>query len=209
MSERSNRREEIIDTATALFISKGYAVTSVRQIADAVGCTEAALYYHFKEGKRALLRAVIETQAPFFFQGLDACQHASSLAELLLVLGRTMQQHCEQNPGLMSWIVTEFPHLDAEEQALIREKFRLFQAQIGRLLLPFVAHPAEAEELAWVQLCALQGYFLIFTHLGFGSTLAEMRERSRDRLADALAHYTEYSLPQDAAPSADTALSPA
>ncbi|HMK98534.1 MAG TPA: helix-turn-helix domain-containing protein [Acidimicrobiales bacterium] len=40
-------RERILDVATDLFIEKGYDKTSLREIADRLGFTKAALYYHF------------------------------------------------------------------------------------------------------------------------------------------------------------------
>jgi len=60
--QKTNRRDLIVETAARLFIEQGYTATSVRRIAEAVGCTEAALYYHFKDGKRQLLQAVVESE---------------------------------------------------------------------------------------------------------------------------------------------------
>lgn len=40
-------KQVILETATRLFAEHGYDATSLRQIADAVGTTKAALYYHF------------------------------------------------------------------------------------------------------------------------------------------------------------------
>ncbi|MFG1932107.1 TetR/AcrR family transcriptional regulator [Mycobacterium sp. NPDC048908] len=40
-------REEILDAAAELFTSLGYASTSTRRIADAVGVRQASLYHHF------------------------------------------------------------------------------------------------------------------------------------------------------------------
>ena len=64
MPERINRRDNIVDAAAHLFVQNGYDATSVRQIADVVGVTEAALYYHFKDGKRELMQAVLECNMP-------------------------------------------------------------------------------------------------------------------------------------------------
>jgi AcrR family transcriptional regulator len=43
----SSAREEILDAAAELFTAQGYARTSTRQIADAVGIRQASLYHHF------------------------------------------------------------------------------------------------------------------------------------------------------------------
>src|ERR1700687_3339714 len=40
-------REEILDAAAELFTNQGYASTSTRRIADAVGVRQASLYHHF------------------------------------------------------------------------------------------------------------------------------------------------------------------
>jgi AcrR family transcriptional regulator len=42
-----NAREEILDAAAELFTTHGYASTSTRRIADAVGVRQASLYHHF------------------------------------------------------------------------------------------------------------------------------------------------------------------
>lgn len=47
-ARRSNTRERIQKTALDLFVSRGYEKTSLREIAEELGVTKAALYYHFK-----------------------------------------------------------------------------------------------------------------------------------------------------------------
>lgn len=45
-------REKLLAAASALFVKRGYAATSVREIVEAAGVTKPVLYYHFgsKEG---------------------------------------------------------------------------------------------------------------------------------------------------------------
>jgi len=50
-------RERILDVAQDLFVRKGYAETSLREIAAELGLSKAALYYHF-ESKQAILYAL-------------------------------------------------------------------------------------------------------------------------------------------------------
>ena len=52
-------REQILDSSLKLFSEKGFARTSVRDIAQAAGITDAAIYYHFAS-KRDLFEALIE-----------------------------------------------------------------------------------------------------------------------------------------------------
>jgi len=44
----TSTKERILDVALELFVEQGYDKTSLRQIADRLGVTKAALYYHFE-----------------------------------------------------------------------------------------------------------------------------------------------------------------
>jgi AcrR family transcriptional regulator len=52
---RGDTRERILDVALDLFIEKGYDKTSLREIAEQLGVTKAALYYHFPSKQDILL----------------------------------------------------------------------------------------------------------------------------------------------------------
>ncbi len=54
-----NRLPAVLDAAARLFAGRGYAATSMREIADACGMLPGSLYYHF-EAKEDLLAAVYE-----------------------------------------------------------------------------------------------------------------------------------------------------
>jgi AcrR family transcriptional regulator len=53
----SDTRQRILDVALDLFTEQGYDGTSLRQIAEQLGVTKAALYYHF-ESKEDILMAL-------------------------------------------------------------------------------------------------------------------------------------------------------
>ena len=55
---QESRRGEIVARATELFLSKGYAATSMSALADACGIQKASLYHHFA-GKQALFFACV------------------------------------------------------------------------------------------------------------------------------------------------------
>ncbi|WP_433257171.1 TetR/AcrR family transcriptional regulator [Streptosporangium sp. CA-135522] len=48
MRENVDTRTRIQEIALKLFVEQGYEATSLREIAEALGVTKAALYYHFK-----------------------------------------------------------------------------------------------------------------------------------------------------------------
>ena len=53
--EASSTRERILDVALDLFTEKGFDGTSLREIAERLGVTKAALYYHFASKDDILL----------------------------------------------------------------------------------------------------------------------------------------------------------
>ena len=53
--EANSTRERILDAALELFVTQGYDGTSLRQIAEQLGVTKAALYYHFESKEDILL----------------------------------------------------------------------------------------------------------------------------------------------------------
>jgi AcrR family transcriptional regulator len=52
---RGNTRQRIQDVALELFAEQGYEKTSLREIAEALDVTKAALYYHFKTKEDILI----------------------------------------------------------------------------------------------------------------------------------------------------------
>jgi AcrR family transcriptional regulator len=59
MADTADSRAAILEAAKLLFMQEGFRGISMRQIAEAVGVTKAALYYHFKD-KEELFVAIVE-----------------------------------------------------------------------------------------------------------------------------------------------------
>jgi AcrR family transcriptional regulator len=64
---RGGTRERIQAVALELFAEQGYEKTSLREIAERLGVTKAALYYHFKS-KEDIVRSLVED----YFGQIDA-----------------------------------------------------------------------------------------------------------------------------------------
>jgi AcrR family transcriptional regulator len=58
---RTDTRERAVAVALELFNDQGYEQTALREVAERLGITKAALYYHFPS-KEALLEAVVDSQ---------------------------------------------------------------------------------------------------------------------------------------------------
>ena len=63
----SARRSEIVAIAAELFAAKGYASTTVREIADAAGILSGSLYHHF-DSKESMIEALLRD----FLERIDA-----------------------------------------------------------------------------------------------------------------------------------------
>jgi AcrR family transcriptional regulator len=72
---RGATRERILDIALELFTEHGYDKTSLREIADELGFTKAALYYHFERKEDILLALHLRLHA----LGHDALERLGQL----------------------------------------------------------------------------------------------------------------------------------
>ena len=93
----NDTRERILAVAQELFIEQGYEGTSLREIADRLDITKAALYYHFRS-KDEILTTLLK---PFFVLLDD-------------LLGRLEDAHdVEAWADALTWVVTKiFDYLD-------------------------------------------------------------------------------------------------
>lgn len=71
------RREELLRIAAGLFAERGYAATTVRDIAGAAGILSGSLYHHFKS-KEAMVDAIL---APFVAETVAGCEAAVARGE--------------------------------------------------------------------------------------------------------------------------------
>ncbi|MFJ3926649.1 TetR/AcrR family transcriptional regulator [Streptomyces sp. NPDC090022] len=61
---RGDTRQRIQDVALELFAEQGYEKTSLREIAERLGVTKAALYYHFKTKEEILISIFDDVTRP-------------------------------------------------------------------------------------------------------------------------------------------------
>jgi AcrR family transcriptional regulator len=94
-TDGTSTRERILDIALELFTSQGYDKTSLREIADRLGFTKAAIYYHFAS-KGDILMALHLRLHEFGRDALDAMGDDASPAAWARLLDRLIDQMLQQ-----------------------------------------------------------------------------------------------------------------
>ena len=80
------KRPAIVAAATSLFASKGIDATSMREVADAAGVREAAIYRHFR-GKEEMAQEIFASWYGWYSQqGQEIVERGDSLREKLHAL---------------------------------------------------------------------------------------------------------------------------
>lgn len=166
-------------------MTQGYTATSTRQIAESADCTEAALYYHFKDGKRALFQTVLEENFPDLLGLLDSCRNAQSMYELVTSFGN-IDSRGMRIYNRVQWIVAEYPNLSADEQALVHEALLSFHTELTKILIAFEPQEERAKELSWILLCTSFGFVQTFIHLDLMSVIDVTQEKFMQTLAEKL-----------------------
>ena len=109
-------RKQILDASLRLFSERGFARTTVRDIAKQAGITDAAIYYHF-ESKRELLEALVEERGFLnSLQNLARLQADAPLQETLHWTARGAINIMDENRDFLRLIIME--GLGGDEAAL-------------------------------------------------------------------------------------------
>ncbi len=93
----SDTRNRILAVASELFIEQGYDATSLREIADRLGFTKAALYYHFQSKDEIFIALLEPTEALVeeFMLRLEATEDVEGWADALDWVIGTLADHLD------------------------------------------------------------------------------------------------------------------
>lgn len=104
--DRLSGREQILDVAARLFVGRGFAATSTREIAEGVGIRQASVYYYFSNKDKILEELLALTVRPTLDQ-IDrvetvADEHgwAAALYALVMIDTGTLAE-APHNTGLL------------------------------------------------------------------------------------------------------------
>ena len=129
MSPNRDMPARILDTAVELFLSRGYADTSLREIAEGLGVTKAAIYYHYRT-KGELLEALFEPFLAEMERVIAEAGDVTQVAQLRAFVDRYVDALADHAPvvSLLARDVSVRTHPPIGERAQ-----RLQQAQLGLL----------------------------------------------------------------------------
>jgi len=165
-AQAERTRQQILETAQRLFADQGYDATSLQMIADELGLTKAAVYYHF--------RAKVDIRHEIMRAGVE--QLSTLLDEAAAIRGRRARVEHLVNGFVDFFVESRQYALTSNDPAAKREKLDKEPLSIRRcaLALIFGDSPTAAERLAFMAVSFIPGY------------LPELADLTDDELREAL-----------------------
>jgi len=125
MKEHSEQNIEhlILETAEKLFLEKGFAITSMTEIAKVAGCNQALVHYYYRS-KEKLFTAIFNRKLKLFFSEL--VNYNSDKMPFEEKLKRKIEAHfnlLSQNPQLPFFIFNELL-TNSERLGALRESIK-------------------------------------------------------------------------------------
>jgi AcrR family transcriptional regulator len=133
--DQPTRRREIEDAASVLFRERGYAATSVRDIASAVSIRGPSLYAHVAS-KEDVLAAIVERMASRF-EAAAAAALADRDEPAAVRLTRFVRAHVRvvtDEPGEAAVFATEWRHLSEDRRAAVLDRRDRYEAALRDLI---------------------------------------------------------------------------
>lgn len=164
MTEKGSLRELILDQASHFFIRYGYHGLSMRRIAEAVGVSKAALYYHFQD-KEELFSAILERYLDAIENLIQSIEQRSGDAqERIRLLVTEILLQPEDHRALIRLASQEVSQLSPEAQARITESYnhkfiRRIQSILELGMESGMLRVMNAEVATWSLLGMMYPYF--------------------------------------------------
>lgn len=149
-------RAQILAVATELFAEQGYEATSLREIAERLQITKAALYYHFP-GKDDILRALLEPMGAAVTELVERLEAAHDVNEWADALSWLI--------GMVFEKIALFRVLERNRHAMqqLHESFAEMQQHIDmHTRVEAAAHAAASDLGEEIRMCAALGAVTAF-----------------------------------------------
>lgn len=126
--------ERVLDTAAALFWEKGYAATTTREIAAAVGIQQASLYYHVSSKEGLLYHLCVSSLEELFADVQSAVnEHSEPLNRLRALMRahlKTLLKHQVRHVTMLTELRALSKTHSAEVLALRKQYANLVRAEL-------------------------------------------------------------------------------
>jgi TetR/AcrR family transcriptional regulator, cholesterol catabolism regulator len=132
--QRRNRSQDVLEAAVRVFQKKGYASSSIQDIADEVGVLKGSLY-HYIDSKEDLLARLFEDSAGHFMEMLD---EASALDAPPVERLRRFAHACSlwylQNIERVTIYATEWKHLTGKRRKAVEGIREDYERRLASLI---------------------------------------------------------------------------
>lgn len=139
-------REVILDVATELFSESGYAGTTMREIANAVGVLPGSLYAHI-DGKETLLLEIVEGGIDRFLAAATATEGVEDSATRLREAVKAHLAVVGESPARTLVVFHQWRFLTGPNRARILDKRRRYEEFFVTLIEEGVAAGAFSSRL--------------------------------------------------------------
>lgn len=129
-----DRRAQIAAAAARLFAEKGYAETSMRDIAGAVGMGLGAMYYHIASKEDLLAQIHEEYVGSIVVEMERICARPLSAVDALYAAGELMMRHLHTYRDHMVAFFSEQRRIQGERFAAVAARRRDFERLVEGLL---------------------------------------------------------------------------
>lgn len=132
--KRSAKKEQILKTAAAMFREKGYASSSMRDLAEKIGIEAASLYNHI-QSKAQILEEIITSVSENCISQLDKLDESNStclekVESIIRFHTQMMLHHFEE----YSVMVNEWIHLEKEKLEQFVTQRRLYVKRMENIV---------------------------------------------------------------------------
>lgn len=203
--ERRNRDQNVMEAAIAVMSERGYAATSVQEIADRVGVLKGSLYHYFSSKEELLFRVLSESHA----QSDKIAEEVRALElEPLEELSEFLRREC-------LWFLTHIDRANiyfTETKQLTGDRYRETQRMgkhfVQQLQDMIVAAKESGQVTSPMDVTLLTDYVLGSLNSVRAWPTRSGKKFSREQMADAFVDLTRQAL-QAAAPAVTVPTAPA
>lgn len=129
--ERFNRDDNVIAAAVSVMSEKGYASTSIQEVADRVGVLKGSLYHYFNSKEELLYRILEESHEQSREIHREVIELDLPPVETLLLYVRRLSEWYLANIERANIFFTEMKHLKGERQVAAAGWGRAFERDIS------------------------------------------------------------------------------